>query len=356
MTLLPEMALDPWAAVVGQADAVAALQAAARTPVHAYLLVGPRGSGARSLARAFAGALLGAGLDGPERDRAVTLALEEKHPDLHVFERTGPFISIPLAGQIIREANMSPVEGERKVLVLVDFHLVQAAGPALLKSIEEPPASTVFVVLAEAVPPELVPIASRCVRIDLDPVPTAAVVAALVADGATDDVAAEVALASGGDLDRARLLVRDLRFSLRRQAWYSVPERVDGTGAMVARIVAELRGMIDDAQAPLDARHAEELAELEARVEQYGERGSGRAGLVERQKREVRRHRVDELRFGLATLASRYRDDMARSSSRSLRPAVAAIARIEAANEALIRSPNEALLLQALLLDLPRVV
>ena len=52
------MTIDPWAEIVGQTFAVDQLKAAAKSPVHAYLLVGPRGSGKRSLARAFAAALL----------------------------------------------------------------------------------------------------------------------------------------------------------------------------------------------------------------------------------------------------------------------------------------------------------
>jgi len=51
-----------WDDVIGQAVAVDALQRAARSPVHAYLLLGPPGSGKRALARAFAAAVLG---DGP---------------------------------------------------------------------------------------------------------------------------------------------------------------------------------------------------------------------------------------------------------------------------------------------------
>ena len=40
-----------WAQVVGQERAVDALQRAAESPVHAYLLVGPPGSGKRAMAR-----------------------------------------------------------------------------------------------------------------------------------------------------------------------------------------------------------------------------------------------------------------------------------------------------------------
>ena len=45
---------DLWDEVVGQQDAVKRLQAAVDSPVHAYLLVGPEGSGTREAARAFA--------------------------------------------------------------------------------------------------------------------------------------------------------------------------------------------------------------------------------------------------------------------------------------------------------------
>jgi len=358
-----DAATDPYAAVIGQPRAVAALRAAAVNPVHAYLLVGPHGSGARPLARAFAAQLLSAGLDGADAERAVRLALAEKHPDLHVAERAGPFIVVGKpealepgsARWIVREAAKAPIEGDRQVFVLVDFHLIQVAGPALLKAIEEPNPSTFFIVLAEAVPPELVAIASRCVRIDLDPVPLDDVVGALVAEGCAPDVATAVAIATAGDLDRARLLATDERFSLRRRLWYDAPQRLDGNGSTVWQIVAELRGAIDDAQAPLDARHARELVALEERIERYGERGGGRRDLTERHRREVRRHRTDELRFGLATLAARYRDELASGKARGVaaQPLLAAIAALDGVNEALIRNPGEVLLLQALLLELP---
>jgi DNA polymerase III subunit delta' len=354
VTTVDPTVVDPFATVVGQAGAVAQMRAASRAPVHAYLLVGGRGSGKRSLARAFAAALLSAGLDVEGAERAVTLALASQHPDLHVFERAGAAISVAQADDIIREASRAPVEGSRKVLVLVDFHLVREVGPKLLKSIEEPSPTTVFVVLAELVPPELVTIASRCVRIDLGVLTAPEIAAALQASGVTAEQAVEVAAAAGGDLERARLLATDQRFSVRREAWWRVPEQLDGTGATVWRLTGQLRAAIDDAQAAVDAQHKAELAELDARVERYGERGSGRRDLGERQRREVRRHRTDELRFGLATLTARYRralDDPGVRGSRAA-PVLASLDTLLATNEALVRNPNEALLLQALLLAL----
>ncbi|MFV0318280.1 MAG: AAA family ATPase, partial [Microthrixaceae bacterium] len=156
-----------WVGVVGQGETVRGLRHAVGEPVHAYLLVGPEGSGKRAAATAFAAELLTADLDGPEADRAAALAASGNHPDLHVVQRTGPSISAGTAREIVKDASRSPTEGRRQVFVLDEFHLVADAAPILLKAIEEPEPATVFVVLAEEVTDPLVTIASRCVRFDL---------------------------------------------------------------------------------------------------------------------------------------------------------------------------------------------
>lgn len=341
--------IDVWADVVGQPRAVAQLQAAAAAPVHAYLLVGPRGSGKRALARAFAAALLADGRPDPERH--VTLALAEEHPDLVVVERVGAAISAEQADRIIDRASRTPVEGDRKVLVLDEFHLVTpAVGPKLLKTIEEPPPGTFFIVLAEEVTSDLVTIASRCVRIDLGPVPTEEIVARLVAEGVSETRAEEAADLSAGDLRRARVLAGDERLALRRQAWHDLPDRLDGSGATATRLVDELLAMIDDSLEPLRARHVAELEALEEQAARSGERGSGRRALTERHRREERRHRMDELRFGLLTLARRYRDQL--PTAPRPEPVIAALDAVQQAAEALVRNPNERLQLQALFLKL----
>jgi DNA polymerase-3 subunit delta' len=345
--------LDVWADVVGQDRAVAQLAAAAEHPVHSYLLVGPSGSGKRAAARAFAALLLSAGSEGADAERHVRLALAETHPDLHVIEATTAQgrIDAPTAKRVVKQAALSPAEGSRKVLVLEDLHLIDQFGAILLKYVEEPPASTFFVILAEDVPPELVTLASRSVRIDLGPVPTHAVIERLRADGVALERAEAVALAAAGDLDRARLLVGDERFAVRAEALRAVPRRLDGTGARAAELAAEVKALIDDAQAAIDARHEQEVAELEERIERYGQRGSGRREVQDRHKREVRRHRTAELRLALATFAAVYRDALV--DARHPTEVVAAIGRIEAAALSLERFPSESLLLQALLAQLP---
>ncbi|MFZ6004126.1 MAG: hypothetical protein ACOYXM_09355 [Actinomycetota bacterium] len=345
--------IDVWAGVIGQDRAVAQLSAAAAHPVHAYLLVGPSGSGKRAAARAFAALLLSAGSTGEDAERHVRLALAEAHPDLRVIEPTTAQgrMDVDTARTIVKQAVLSPAEGDRKVLVLEDFHLIDRFGAILLKYVEEPPASTFFVILAEDVPPELVTIASRAVRIELGPIPLEAVIEQLVADGVEPERAASIAAAATGDLDRARLLASDERFALRAAALQEMPGRLDGTGARAAELAAEVKALIDDAQDVIDARHVTEAKDLQERIERYGQRGSGKKEIEDRQKREVRRHRTAELRFALATFASVYRDALPTASHPDR--VVAGLHRIDAAALALERFPNEALLLQSLLAQLP---
>lgn len=341
--------------VPGQERVTAGLLASAVAPVHAYLFTGPPGTGKRNAALAFAATLLCP--NGGDGDcRACRQALAGTHVDLLLVERAGASITKPQASEIIGLASRSPVEGRRKVIVLVDFHLVQDAGPMLLKTIEEPPPSAVFVILADHVPPELVTIASRCVRFDFVPLTEERIRTVLEAEGVEAPAAAEAARASGGRLDRARLLASDPEVAARRAAWEQVPARLDGTGATVVLVAAELLELVSRVGAEgLAAREAAETASLDERAALTGEKltAAARKEIEDRFKRERRRVRTDELRWGLATLSAAYRDRaLAGAKPRLVAAALAAAAAVHAAEEALIRNPNEALLLQALLLRL----
>ena len=95
--------------VVGQPRAVTQLMAAARRPVHAYLLHGPSGSGKRAAARGLAAALL-CPEGGCGDCNACRRALAGTHPDLVVVERTGASISVADAQSIVTRAQRRPLE------------------------------------------------------------------------------------------------------------------------------------------------------------------------------------------------------------------------------------------------------
>jgi DNA polymerase-3 subunit delta' len=351
--------------VVGQPRAVAQLRAAARRPVHAYLFHGPRGTGKRAAARAFAAALL-CPRGGCGECNVCRRALAGTHPDLVTVERTGAMLDVDEARQITARAQRHPVESSRQVLMVTDLHLaaIGRAIPALLKTVEEPPPSTVFVLLADDIPASLATIASRCALVRFDSVPASAIAAWLVGSGVDSVFAESVASASEGQLDRARLLVDDPGFAARQEQWRTVPDQLDGTGAMAATVATELLDGVEDALAPLRARHEREMGDLAEQAEAVGARGvPGRRQIEERQRREARRLRTDELRHGLAVLSGVYRDRLVGlTSNDEARPTPGAAAagrraarRVEAireASDALTRNANEQLVMDALMVEL----
>jgi DNA polymerase-3 subunit delta' len=282
------------------------------------------------------------------------------HPDLVEIERAGAQLAVDDARRVVRLAYRRPHEAARQVLVVPDIHLARLAAPALLKTLEEPPPSTVLVLLADSVTPELSTVASRCVRIELSPVPESELSAWLQAKGVTSELAQRVAHASGGSPDRARLLLDDPSVAERREVWRQVPSRLDGTGATVVRLAEELLEAGTSALDPLRLRHATELDYLSAAAKASGDRGiPGRREVEERHKREERRLRTDELRAGLAELAGAYRDravEMARDPSAHARGRLVgcsiACDLVGATATELVRNPNELLMLEALFLRL----
>ncbi len=358
---------DLWGEVVGQEAAVHQLRAAARSPVHAYLLVGPPGSGRRAAALAFAADLLADGLEEQAAERARRLVAAHAHPSLVVQEPQGQKFLKDDATRIVggeltdrtRVEGMvwrKPPEGDRQVILLPQ--LVPADDSAftkLLKAVEEPPPGAFFVIVATSVPTEMAAIASRCVRVEFSAVPESLLVDRLEAEGVPPETARVAAAGAGGSLSRARLLARDPAAASRRDAWYRAPDRLDGSGASAAATADELIEAIDALLEPLAAMQGEEMeSHLEAfrRVEMEPRKGDLKL-MEARHKREQKKVRADELQSGLATLVARYRDELAGGGSAENFVAVADA--VQRMCEALVFNPNEGLQLRALLVGLPPI-
>lgn len=341
--------VDLWAEVVGQDEIVSRLRAATADPTHAYLFVGPPGVGTMAAARAFAADIVSRGAAPDEAVRHRRLASTGHHPSIIVVERVGASILAPQAREIVRQAHMRPPEGDVQVLVLTEFHLVTTAAPILLKSIEEPPDGTVFVVLADEVTPDLVTIASRCVRFEFPHLSATVIEARLREDGVTADVAAASAVSAGGDLSRARLLATDQQVIDRRNFWFTLPDRLDGSGAAVARAASEVMARADEVLAPLGVLQEAELAELTEQAERSGLRKAVLKDVEARHNRERRRIRTDELRAGLAALMDAYRERAVDHPD----DFVEAARLVGELTDNLQYNPNEELALQSLFASLP---
>jgi DNA polymerase-3 subunit delta' len=357
-----------FSSVVGQEHAIEQLQASMARPFHCYLLVGPGGPTKRRLARGFAAGLL-CEQGGCGSCDSCRRTLSGVHPDLVEVERTGASLEVDEARSVVRLAHRKPMESRRQVVVVEDLHLARLAAPVLLKTLEEPPGQTVFLLLADHLGPGLETIASRSVIVELEPVATAEIVSWLVGLGFERDAAAEAARAARGSVERAELLARDSSLSERRRAWREVPARLDGTGATATKIAEELLEATAKALAPLEARQAAELEALDAAEKDNASirrAAPDRKQLVERHHREQRRHRTEEIRAGLGELAAAYRDRLVALTSSTSGPGkpdatrgsyqarylARAVALVEEASAALVRNPNESLLLEALLIRL----
>ena len=242
------------------------------------------------------------------------------------------------------------------------------AAAVLLKTLEEPPGPTVFVLLAEAVPADLATVASRCVRIDLPAVPAGRIAEWLRSQGVEEALAAELAEACDGSIERARMLLGDPGFLAHRSLWRSVPLRLDGTGSAAAGLASELLAAVDETMVALHQRHDEELAAGVSDAETSGSRRGPRKELEERHRREERRWRTDEIRAGLGVLAGAYRQRLvdaatrmdasgpARARSDELMHELAgAVDAVEAVVGELVRNPSHTLMLEALFVRLSAV-
>lgn len=171
---------------------------------HAYLFIGPPGVGKFLTARAFARAVL------LQHDPATDIYLQQKmHPDLLVIEKPADKTMI-LIEQITRELEpwlaIKPYRADRRIVIIRDAHLLGApAANALLKTLEEPPAYGIIILVAdENTLPET--ILSRCQELRFSPLNEAAISSYLIKEGADHEIAHRHARLSQGSLQMAAAL------------------------------------------------------------------------------------------------------------------------------------------------------
>jgi DNA polymerase-3 subunit gamma/tau len=162
--------------VVGQDHVVRTLKnAITRNRIaHAYLFVGPRGTGKTSTARIFAKALNVTG--GPKADFDVNDPICVSIADgscLDVIEIDGASNNgIEQVRELRDTVRYAPAQGRFKVYIIDEVHMLSnQAFNALLKTLEEPPAHVKFIFATTDVQKVLPTIISRCQRFDLKPIP-----------------------------------------------------------------------------------------------------------------------------------------------------------------------------------------
>lgn len=248
--------------VWGHDAAVEAVQRDIRSGhlAHAYLIAGPAGIGKSAFALAFAQTICCTDDTRPERDHpcgaclSCQKVLRGVHPDVQTFslEQQAAEASSSARGKntsmtietarAIRAATvLRPIEAPWRVLIVDDAELLQeTAQEALLKTLEEPPASVILLLLAADADLLLPTIRSRCRALELRPVARGIVERALIESGLEALTAAEIADLAAGRMGWARRAAGDRSLIDGRRA--AVDRALDWiAGSPYDRIVAAMR-------------------------------------------------------------------------------------------------------------------
>lgn len=170
--------MEGFKAIVGHEEVIEHLQSAISTGKvsHAYVFSGESGSGKKLLATTFAMTLQceEKGTDPCLKCESCKRTFSKNHPDIIgvVHEKPNTISIEEIRRQIVEDVQIKPYYGPYKIYIVndADKMTVQAQN-ALLKTIEEPPAYAVILLLTNNIDGLLPTILSRCVRLDLRVVP-----------------------------------------------------------------------------------------------------------------------------------------------------------------------------------------
>lgn len=195
---------------------------------HSYLFAGPEGVGKRLAALAFAAALNCVEGDGDSCGACGDCALMANgtHPNLMEIwpsdkdgERSPDgLIRIDRIRDVQNAVKYRVDRGKKAVIVDSADRMMPAAANAFLKTLEEPPADTVIILITSR-PADLLPtILSRCQRVNFRPLSAEEISSFLAGEtGVSDDDARAAARLSGGSVSKALSLIGEGSHQTRKE-------------------------------------------------------------------------------------------------------------------------------------------
>ncbi|MDD2957078.1 MAG: DNA polymerase III subunit delta' [Lachnospiraceae bacterium] len=186
---------------------------------HAYLLNGEKGSGKRTVADAFAMTLQceQGGTEVCGTCHSCKQAESHNHPDIiYVAHEKPNSIGVDeIRDQLVNDVQIRPYNGKYKIYIVPEAEkMTVQAQNALLKTLEEPPAYAVIILLTENAQVFLDTIRSRCVLLNLKPVPDELVKQYLMEHQQIPDYQADVCVAfAQGSIGQAISLASSENFT-----------------------------------------------------------------------------------------------------------------------------------------------
>lgn len=233
--------------VVGHTRVVEMLRRERSHPANAYLFVGASGIGKSTVARGFAQILLCPdGGDHDEECRSCRRMESGNHPDLIEVGLEGrQSIGVDQARSIVQAANMMPVESPIKVFLIPKAgSMTEQAANSLLKTLEEPTDSTVFLLVTESETDLPSTVNSRCRTIHMGRVPDEFVEQALAASGVDGPRATALARVAGGKPGIAVTLSSDSDVEGYRSRWLGLPTRFSDRPGEASVLATEVEGWV----------------------------------------------------------------------------------------------------------------
>lgn len=291
---------------------------------HAWLITGPPGSGRSVAALCFAAALqcTSDGVPGCGECRSCTTTMAGTHGDVRRVIPEGLSIGVDEMRAIVQIASRRASTGRWQIVLVEDAdRLTEGAANALLKVVEEPPPSTVFLLCAPSVDPEDIAITlrSRCRHVALVTPPPDAIAQVLIdSDGLSVETATWAASVSGGHVGRARRLATDPEARDRRLQALGLARDAATRSKAFAAAEALVSAAESEATVLTADRDEAETEELRTALGAGGT-GKGTAGalrgsagaikdLERRQKSRQTRASRDALDRALIDLATYFRD------------------------------------------------
>lgn len=202
-----------WTQIIGHSAQVERLQRALESKqlAQAYLFTGPKGVGKALMARTVATVALNGITASPTAPRNDTRMERDHHPDV-IWLRVLPDkseISMEQWRAVEAKVQFQALEGDRKFIIIDDAELMSGSvANACLKTLEEPPANTHFILIAHDSDRLLPTIRSRCQQMVFAPLSHEVVSRWITTQGADAVMADRAALLSQGSFQRAQKLAK----------------------------------------------------------------------------------------------------------------------------------------------------